>query len=142
MKKFLAIISCFTIIFSLNNTLFADKVNVTATVGAIDTAPLLSSITPSYSPVVVRGNTIQSFSMQIKDKEGGPISYTITPESGKGSVDITSGSLTNASRLQSGEATIYFKYLAPTSYTGSTKVTVTLNDGTNVTALDIDLYIY
>lgn len=141
MKKSLIFITLFTLFFSPKAYLFAD-VKVTATVWAIDSAPILSNITPSYSPVVVKRYTIQSFSMRVKDAEGWPVSYTITPESWKWSVNVTSWTLSNAARLQSWEATIYFKYLAPVTYTWSTKITVTLNDWTNVTPLEIDLYIY
>jgi len=142
MKKFLILLTLFSLSVNFNNTIFADGVKVTATVWAINNAPLLNRIIPSYSPVVVKQNTIQSFSMFVKDKEWGPVTYTITSNSWEGAVNVTSWTLSNADRLKNWQALIYFKYLAPVWFTWSTKITVTLNDSTIVTPLDIDLYIY
>jgi len=141
MKKFLAFLTLITITLGLNNSTFADDVKVTATVDT-NQAPILNKIIPSYSPIVVKWNTIQSFSMLVKDVEWGPVNYMITPETWKWSVDVLTWTLSNTDRLKSWEATIYFKYLAPSGYTWYTKIIVTLNDWTSVTPLDIELYIY
>lgn len=152
MKKILTLFTLISLSFGFQNNIFADGVKVTATVwNETNNAPILSSITPAYSPVVIKWYTIQSFSMRVKDAEWWPVTYTITPESWRWSVNVTSWILSNEDRLKSWESTVYFKYLAPANFTWNTTLIITLNDGRDTTTpqwekeltiYKINLYIY
>jgi hypothetical protein len=133
----------FLITLFLVSISFAEETWVTANVSVANNKPEIVSITPSFSPVVMWQNVVQSFSIQLKDVEWDNITYTITPDYGANSP--ISGTINNATKLQNSEAFINFTYLSSNeiSEIGSSKITITLNDGTNpVTIQEIDLYIF
>jgi hypothetical protein len=88
-------------------------------------------------------NVVQLFSIQIKDVEWDNITYTITPD--YGATSPISGTISNSTKLQNGEAFIDFTYLSSSevSELWASKITLTLNDWVNpVTIKEIDLYIF
>ncbi|MCP4523692.1 MAG: hypothetical protein GY828_05775 [Candidatus Gracilibacteria bacterium] len=121
----------------------AEDINVSARVSVANNKPELVSITPGYSPVVLGQNSVQSFSLQIRDIEGDSLSYTITPD--YGATSPISGTITDTTKLQNAEAFINFTYLSSSdiSEIGASKITITLNDGVNpVVIKEIDVYIF
>jgi hypothetical protein len=121
----------------------AEDLEVTARVSVANNQPSVVSITPSFSPVVMGQNVVQSFSIQIKDVEWDNITYTITPD--YGATSPISWTITNSTKLQNSEAFIDFTYLSSSevSELWASKITLTLNDWVNpVSIKEIDLYIF
>jgi hypothetical protein len=121
----------------------AEDIWVSARVSVANNKPEVVSITPSFSPVVMWQNTVQSFSIQIKDVEWDNITYTITPD--YGATSPISWTISDATKLQNAEAFIDFTYLSSNevSEIWASKITITLNDWVNpVSIQEIDLYIF
>ena len=141
--KYIAWIILSITAFTFITTVSAEETQVSARVWVINNKPEIVSITPSFSPIVLGQNTVQSFSLQIKDLEWDNISYTITPD--VGATSPISGNITNVDRLQNSNAFINFSYLSTnkSSENGASQITVTLNDGINdIVIKEIDLYIF
>lgn len=121
----------------------AEDIWVSARVSVANNKPEVISITPSFSPVVMWQNTVQSFSIQIKDVEWDNITYTITPD--YGATSPISWTISDTTKLQNAEAFIDFTYLSSNevSEIWASKITITLNDWVNpVSIQEIDLYIF
>lgn len=142
-QKIIAIISIIGIISVGSNYAFAEDINISARVWVANQNPEIISITPNFSPVVLAWNTLQSFSLQIKDNEWDQISYTITPDFWW--VNPISGTISNSTKIQNGEAYINFNYVASwdPAANWASKITITLNDGVNpIIVEEIDIYTY
>lgn len=113
---------------------------VSAIVGSGNTAPEILGVNPDTVPVVLKNNTIQTFSLRVRDSDSPSVSYTIT--SSTGATSPINGALTNTGELTTGQAYVYFTYFAPSSKAGTSNITVTLNDGTAVIVKNISTYIY
>ena len=119
----------------------AQNVSVSATVGNVNAAPVVLSVTPSSSPIAISVNGTQNVSLKIKDAEGDPISYTITTP--YGGVSPSSGTITDSAALMAGTAYINFLHVAPATAPGAVyKVSVVLNDGPNLVTKTISFYAY
>lgn len=116
------------------------SVMVSAIVGTGNNASEILAVNPNTVPVVLRRNTVQTFSVQVRDLDSPSVSYTVT--AGTGAVSPINGTLTNTGELTTGQAFVYFTYFAPAGKAGTSDITVTLNDGTAVNVKNISIYIY
>lgn len=120
----------------------AQSVQVTAIVGSLNHAPVVTAVSPSNNPKMLGRNKIQNYTVTFRDDEKDIVYYTITPVAGY--ANPTSGVI-NPSDYDSGSgATINFTYLAPVTLPSPnpTSVTVTLNDGPNLVNKIINLFIF
>jgi hypothetical protein len=116
------------------------SVMVSAIVGTGNSASEILAVNPNTVPVVLRKNTIQTFSAQVRDLDSPSVSYTVT--AGTGSVSPINGTLTNTGELTTGQAYVYFTYFSPPGKAGSSNITLTLNDGTAVIVKNISIFVY
>lgn len=139
----LKLVISFFILLILIPFSYAEKIDVSARVSVINNKPRIVSVIPSFSPVVLGRNNIQTFSIQINDIEWDPISYTITPQ--YGAVTPISWTISDSTKLQNSEAFINFTYLSTSKVweLWISKITITLNDGINsISTQEIDIYTF
>ena len=136
----LALTACLMLSFPLSGIYATNTVVVSAIVGNINSAPLIISVTPSSDPKLLGAGEVQNFSVYYRDNEKDSATFTVTPQDGF--VTPISGRIPKSSYDTNSGATINFTYRAPESSVGTSQVTVTINDGSNVTTKTIGLYIY
>lgn len=147
MKKLLYVIMALTLAIS---SVSADKVGVSAVVKQPwqKLLPSMLWVSPSYTPVVIAQNTVQYFSINIRDADfseadNHTIYYTITPDNG--STSIISGELDTESDIVAWKWQIDFAYLA-WSVSGSQNITLTFTDSDDTSDTQIvktiALYVY
>ncbi len=125
--------------FSDSVMVFSDElVTIFANVGITNQPPLVTSITPSASPMLVAKNTYQTFSVQLTDADSSNILYTISTASGV--LLPTSGT----APITGGNAEINFTYFAPSYKAKLVPIYLTLNDQSGSTPIvrQIDVYVY
>ncbi len=138
MKKIISIISIFTMLFL---TASANKsVIVSAVVGALNHAPVVISVNPSSNPRMLGVNKTQYYTIYFRDDEKNTVTYTISPNNWytnpiSWTINVWDYDGTNW-------AYINFLYLAPSTPVSNEKVTVTINDWSNVVVKELNLYIY
>ncbi len=137
MKKIILIWLMFLISFSWVS---ATNVLVTAKVWNLNSKPIVISVNPSSNPRFLPVNGTQNYILYFQDDENDEITYTITPDTWF--VTPTNGSIPTNEYDESNWAYINFLYSAPSTPNTTEKVIVTINDGTNVTIKQINLYIY
>lgn len=136
MKKIIITLIWFFLILS---TVFADKsVIISAVVGNINHAPTILKVSPNSNPKMLQVNKTQIYSIYIKDDEKDTLYYNIIPNNGYTSP--MSGTISQYD-TQSG-AYINFLYLAPASANPNEKITIILNDTSNITTKELSLHIY
>ena len=116
------------------------SVVVSATVGNIKPPPVVISVDPNSDPKLLGTSEVQRFSLYYQDADRDPVTFTVTPQDGF--VAPLSGHVSKNTYDSSSGAYIHFTYRAPDRAVGTSEVTVTLNDGSNVTTKVIGLYIY
>lgn len=137
MKKLISIILA---MLSFSSSVFAEWVNVSASVWKANRPSSFIEVSPSYTPIVLATNTVQYFSITVKDLEWDDITYTITPSNGASST--LGWTLTDWIEIQNWTAKVDFIYLAGAS-TWSQTITLTLTDDWwSLSVKTIDLYIY
>ena len=141
MRKIISLLLILLPIFTIVNHVIASwSVTISAIVGNINHAPVIISISPNWNPEALPTSTLQGFSIVVKDDEKDTITYTYTPQDG--STNPINWTINTWDYNWSNEATINFDYLSPSTWVWTTKVTVTINDWSNVIYQDINLFIY
>ena len=140
MKKLYFIIPlCIISLVWWSGIVYAKFIWVSAKVWSINSAPIITSYSPTNTQTLIQRNKIKNFSVSFTDTENDTIFYTITPD--VGTISLTSGSITGTA---SGK-TLSFWYLAPSTIPSpnNKKITVTLDDGNgNVIIKTFQLYVY
>jgi len=137
-------ISCILIIyvsfFWVLPTNAATSVTISAIVGNINSAPVILNISPNWNPEALPTNTLQNFSITVKDAEKDNITYTYTAQDWN--TTPISWTILTSSYDVNNQVIINFSYLSPSVAVWTTKITLTINDWVNVIYQDINLYIY
>lgn len=133
MKNFIVFFWVFILL--INNVFAESNIQVSATVWNVDIAPIITRVNPNSNPRILQANNLQAYSISIKDTDTDTIYYTITPKYG-----YTSHISWSIEINQTG--TFNFLYLAPDWNYTDEKITVTINDWTNVITKTLNLYIY
>ena len=142
MKKFFLVIVTWIFFMYVTAISYATWLNVTGRVWNLNAAPSVISVTPNSGPELLSAWSLQNFVLKFRDNEKDNISYTITVQTNSGSVTPLSGTVSSWSFDVNNEATINLSYLAPVSAIWASNITVTLNDGPNITSYNIGLFIY
>jgi hypothetical protein len=123
------------------NALAWEVVNVYAIVWNPNATPVILQIIPSFDPIVIKRNSIQNFTLALKDIDSTSVNYTITSLSG--SNFPINWSFTDAVNLIAWTANLNFTYFSPNSKVTNETITVTIddNDG-NIISKTINLYVY
>lgn len=125
-----------------NYDAIADEVvNVYAVVWNPNNQPIIIQTIPSFDPIVIKRNSIQNFSLVLKDIDSSTINYTITPQGG--SNFPINWSFTDAVNLTAGTANLNFTYFSPNFKKTDETIILTIddNDG-NIVSKTINLYVY
>lgn len=137
MKKYIIALILLACTFGVSN---ATNVLVTAKVWTLNSKPVVISVNPASNPRILQKNRSQNYAIYFQDDEKDTVTYTITPDSGF--VNVSNGTIRLADYDTSNRAYINFTYFAPNFANANEKIIVTLNDGTNVTVRQLNLYIY
>lgn len=118
-----------------------ENVNVFAVVWWWNTPPSITQTIPSFDPIVIKKDSIQNFSLVLKDTDSTTINYTITPNYWANFP--TSWNFTDWANLSAGTARLNFTYFAPSTKQTNETITITIddNDGNIITKI-INLYVY
>ena len=138
-KKILVLLSILLLMIT-NSVKATESVIISAVVGNINQAPVITQITPNWTTELLAANSLQNFSLTFMDNENNHIYYTITTETDWWYTSPISGEISQ-SDYNWNLANIDFTFLAWTTIWDKT-ITITLNDWPNVIFKDINVYIY
>ncbi|EKD65973.1 MAG: hypothetical protein ACD_49C00072G0010 [uncultured bacterium (gcode 4)] len=125
-----------------NYDAIADEVvNVYAIVWNPNNQPIIMQTIPSFDPIVIKRNSIQNFSLVLKDIDSSTINYTIT--SLDGSNFPINWNFTDAVNLTAWTANLNFTYFSPNYKKTDETITLTVDDNDwNIITKTINLYVY
>jgi len=106
----------------------------------IEYLPATETIYLAYS--VIWTLVKQNYSIKFRDDENDEVTYTVTPETDWWTITIDNWTILTGDYDWNNEAYIFFEYIAPYSAVWAKTITVTINDGSNVTIKTLNVYIY
>jgi len=123
------------------NAIADGVVSVYAIVWNPNATPIIMQTIPSFDPIVIKRNSIQNFSLVLKDIDSSTINYTIT--SLGGSNFPINWNFTDAVSLTAGTANLNFTYFSPNYKKTDETITLTVDDNDwNIITKTINLYVY
>lgn len=119
----------------------AENVNVYAVVAWTWNTPIIMQTIPSFDPIVIKRNSIQNFSLVLKDADSSIINYTLTSLSW--SNFPINWSISDAVNINAGTAYLNFTYFSPNYKKTDEIILVTIQDTDwNLISKTINLYVY
>jgi len=135
------------ILIWINTAIAAENYTISAIVGNSNRAPVVTEYLPATETIYLAYSVIwtlvkQNYSIKFRDDENDEVTYTVTPETDWWTITIDNWTILTGDYDWNNEAYIFFEYIAPYSAVWAKTITVTINDGSNVTIKTLNVYIY